>query len=194
MVYHPHRQFADNRNWALSQVVAAAAPPEQILADVRATVAAMDPELVVYRPAEMTEVVGRGTRREQFALVLMGAFAGIAVLLAAVGLYGVLAYAVRQRTQEIGVRVALGATAAHIHLTVFRQAGLVLTGGLIAGTIGAFALGRWLTTLTFGISPSDPRIVVAAAMVLTMTGLLAALLPARRAARVDPRYAMQGDA
>ena len=192
VVYHPHRQFANNRNWALSQVVAAAVPPEQILKDVRATVSAMDPELVVYRPLPMTEVVGRGTRREQFALVLMAAFAGIAVLLAAVGLYGVLAYAVRQRTQEIGVRIALGATAAHIHLTVFRQAGLVLGAGLIAGTIGALVLGRWLTALTFGISASDPRIFVAAAVVLTATGLLAAWLPARRAAQVEPKHAMQG--
>lgn len=191
VVYHPHRQFANNRNWALSQVVAAAVPPERLLADVRATVAAMDPELVVYRPTPMAEVVGRGTRREQFALVLMAAFAGIAVLLAAVGLYGVLAYAVRQRTQEIGVRIALGATAARIHLTVFRQAGSVLGAGLIAGTIGALALGRWLTSLTFGISPSDPRIVVAAAVVLTITGLLAAWVPSRRAARVEPKHAMQ---
>jgi putative ABC transport system permease protein len=192
VVYHPHRQFADNRNWALSQVVAAHVPPEQILAGVRATVSAMDPELVVYRPLPMSEVVGRGTRREQFALVLMGAFAGIAVLLAAVGLYGVLAYAVRQRTQEIGVRIALGATAAHIHLTVLRQAGSVLGAGLILGTAGALVLGRWLTSITFGISPTDSRIVAAAALVLTTTGLLAAWLPAWRAARVEPRSAMQG--
>jgi putative ABC transport system permease protein len=191
VVYHPHRQFADNRNWALSQVVAAAVPPEQILADVRATVSAMDPELVVYRPMSMAEVVGRGTRREQFALVLMGAFASIAVLLAAVGLYGVLAYAVRQRTQEIGVRIALGASAAQIHLTVLRQAGLVIGAGLTIGTAGALVLARWLASLTFGISPSDPRIVVAAAAVLTATGVMAAWLPARRAARIEPKCAMQ---
>ena len=139
----------------------------------------------------MTEVLGRGTRREQFALVLMAAFAGIALLLAAVGLYGVLAYAVRQRTQEIGVRIALGATAAHIRLTVLRQAGLVLGVGSDCRHVGALVLGRWLTSLTFGISPSDPRIIVAAAVVLTTTGLLSAWLPARRAARVEPRYAMQ---
>ena len=191
IVYHPHRQFADNRNWALSQVVAATVPPEQILDEVRATVAAMDPELVVYRPLPMTEVVGRGTRREQFALVLMGAFAGIALLLAAVGLYGVLAYAVRQRTQEIGVRIALGATAADVSRIVLRQATSVLAIGLMAGMFGALVLGRWLTSLTFGISPSDPRVVAGAATVLMMTGLLAAWVPARRATRVEPKYAMQ---
>jgi ABC-type antimicrobial peptide transport system permease subunit len=139
----------------------------------------------------MTEVVGRGTRREQFALVLMGAFAAISLLLSAVGLYGVLAYGVRQRTKEIGVRIALGATAADIHLTVLRQASVVLGVGLIAGTVGALVLGRWLTSLTFGISPSDPRILVAAAVVLTTTGLLAAWLPARRASRVAPTIAMR---
>jgi putative ABC transport system permease protein len=191
VVYHPHRQFANNRNWALSQVVAANVPQGQMLANVRATVRSMDPELVVYRPAPMTDVVGRSTRREQFALVLMTAFAVIAVLLAAVGLYGVLAYAVRQRTQEIGVRIALGATAAHIHLTILRQAGAVIGVGVIAGTAGALMLGHWLTTLAFGVSPSDPRIILAAVVVLTLTGLLAAWVPSRRAARVEPKYAMQ---
>jgi predicted permease len=191
IVYHPHRQFANNRNWALSQVVAAAVPLEQVLADVRATVAAMDPELVVYRPMPMSEVAGRGTRRERFALVLMGVFAGMALLLAAVGLYGVLAYSVRQRTQEIGVRIALGARASDIRLMVLKQATAVLGTGLLAGTFGAFVLARWLTTLTFGISPMDVRIVLAAAAVLTSAGLVAALLPAGRASRTDPKSAMQ---
>lgn len=131
-VYHAHRQFADDRNWALSQVVATDRPPERILGDVRAAIAAMDPELVVHRAAPMTEVVGRGTRRERFALILMGAFAGVSLMLAAIGLYGTLAYAVRQRTQEIGIRMALGATAAQIRLMVVRQAGFVLGTGPLA--------------------------------------------------------------
>ncbi len=145
----------------------------------------------MYRAAPMTEVVGRGTRRERFALVLMGAFAAISLLLSAVGLYGVLAYAVRQRTQEIGIRIALGATAAQIRLAVLRQASIVLGAGLLAGTLGALILGRWLTSLAFGISPSDPRILLAAAGLLTITGLLAAWLPARRASRVAPTIAMR---
>jgi putative ABC transport system permease protein len=191
VVYHPHRQFADDRNWALSHVVATQMPTQRILADVRAVVAALDPELAVHRAVPIAEVLGRGTRREQFALVLMASFAGMCLLLAAVGLYGVLAYAVRQRTQEIGIRIALGATAAQIRLTVLRLASVPLMAGLAAGTAGALLLGRWLTSLAFGISPSDPRIVVAAAVVLTLTGLLAAWLPARRAARIEPRVAIQ---
>jgi putative ABC transport system permease protein len=139
----------------------------------------------------MSEVVGRGASRERFALVLMGVFAGVSLTLAAIGLYGVLAYAVRQRTPEIGIRIALGATAAHIRSSILRQAGVVLGAGLVAGTAGALVLSRSLTSLAFGVSPSDPRILVAAAVVLTMTGLLAAWLPARRASRVAPRIAMQ---
>ena len=87
--------------------------------------------------------------------------------------------------------MALGATAVQIHLTVLRQAAVVLGAGLLAGTVGALVLGRWLTSLAFGISPSDPRIFLAAAALLTIMGLLAAWLPARRASRVAPRIAMQ---
>ena len=176
-VYHPHRQFANNRNWVLSHVVSTQRPPETILADVRATVAALDPELVVHRAAPLGDVVGRGTSRERFALVLMTAFAGVSLLLATLGLYGVLAYAVGQRTQEIGIRMALGATAAEIRLTVLRQASVVLGAGLLAGTLGALVLGRWLTSLAFEISPSDPRILLAAAVLLAIMGLFAAWLP-----------------
>jgi predicted permease len=190
-IYSAHRQFAGNRNWALTQVVATGAPPERILPDVRALVASIDPELVVYRPAAMTDVVGRGVSRERFALVLMGAFAAVSLILAAMGLYGVLAYAVRERTSEIGIRIALGATPAHIRFAILRQAGFAIGAGLIAGTGGAFALGRWLSSLTFGISPSDPLVIAGAAVLLTITGLLATWLPVRRAVRVSPRVAMQ---
>ena len=159
VVYHAHRQFADNRNWALSQVVATELPPERMLAAVRAAIAALDPELVVHRPAPMTEVVGRGSSRERFALVLMGAFAGVSLLLAALGLYGVLAYTVRQRTQEIGIRMALGASAAQVRALMLRQAALVLGVGLVAGIrrrSGARTLAVVARLRDQSVGPSNP--------------------------------------
>jgi putative ABC transport system permease protein len=191
-VYHAHRQFASNRNWALTQVVATRLPPERLLGDVRDAIARLDPELVVYRAAPMTEVVGRGTRRERFALVLMAAFAAVSLLLATLGLYGVVAYAVRQRTQEIGVRIALGATASRITMMVLREAGTLLAAGVAIGIGGALLLGRWLTTLTFEVSPSDPRVLLSAVILLVTTGLIAAWFPARRASRITPKVAMLG--
>ncbi len=140
----------------------------------------------------MSAVVGRGTSRERFTLVLMAAFAVVSLLLAAIGLYGVLAYAVRQRTQEIGIRMALGATAAQVRLAVLRQAGVVLGTGLLAGVGGALVLGRWLRSLVFEISPSDPLIFLAAAALLSIIGVFASWLPAWRASRVAPRVAIQG--
>ena len=190
-VYHAHRQFAVNRNWLLTQVVATELPPESILDEVRSAVAEMDPELVVYRAAPLDEVVGRGVARERFALVLMGAFAAVALALAAVGLYGVLAYSVRQRTQEIGIRMALGATAARMRRLILRQAAAVVGIGLAAGLGGALAIGRWLSSLVFETSPRDPRILLTTALVLAAVALLSAWLPAWRASRVEPRIAMQ---
>jgi putative ABC transport system permease protein len=192
VVYHAHRQFAGNRNWALMQVVAAERSPQELVSAVRREVARLDPELVVHRPATMAEVVDRGTSRERFALVLMGAFAVIALALAALGIYGVLAYAVRQRSTEIGIRIALGATAGQVRALVFRHAAAVVSLGVAAGLAGAFVLGRWLEALAFGIAPSDPRILMASAVVLALVALVAAWLPAQRATRVEPRTAMQG--
>jgi predicted permease len=169
-VYSAHRQFASNRNWALTQVVATDGLPERIASEVRSVVASMG---------------------ERFALVVIAAFAAVSLALAAIGLYGVLAYAVRQRTREIAIRIALGATTAQIRRMVLRQATFVLGAGLLPGMAGALMLGRWLRSLTFGISPSDPGILVAAVVLLTITGVLAAWLPARRAARVAPQIAIQ---
>jgi ABC-type antimicrobial peptide transport system permease subunit len=181
----------DDRNWALTQVVATERAPERLIEAARAQVAALDSELAVHRAAPMSEVVGRGISRERFALVLMGAFAAVSLLLAALGLYGVLAYSVRQRTREIGIRIVLGATTGQVRALVLRQAALVIALGLGAGTAGALALGRWLSSLVFQISPWDPRILAATAALLAITGLLAAWLPARRAARVPPAIAIQ---
>jgi putative ABC transport system permease protein len=183
VVYRPHRQFAGNRNWALTQVVAGERSPDDLLGEVRREVARIDAELVVHRPATMADVVDGGTSRERFALVLMAAFALVALVLATIGLYGVLAYAVRQRSTEIGIRIALGATRGQVRAIVLRQAAVVVAVGLAAGLGGALALGRWIETLAFGIAPSDPRLLLGSAVVLVLTALAAAWLPAQRASR-----------
>ena len=169
VVYHAHRQFAGNRNWALTQVVATERSPEELLSAVREEVARLDPELVVHRPATMAEVVDRGTSRERFALVLMGVFAVVALALAALGLYGVLAYAVRQRSTEIGIRIALGATAGRDSRARVPSGRLSSSASASrSGLLGALMLGRWLDALAFGIAPSDPRILTISALVLAL--------------------------
>ncbi|MGH7477311.1 MAG: FtsX-like permease family protein [Longimicrobiales bacterium] len=137
---------------------------------------------------ELAQDVGS---RERFALVLMAAFAAVALMLAALGLYGVLAYTMRQRTQEIGIRIALGATASHVRMLVLHQAAVVVGLGLVVGIAGALVLGRWLSALVFEISPRDPRIFLATSLVLAMAALLSAWIPTRHASRVDPRIAIQ---
>ena len=191
LVYHAHRQFAANRNWSLTQVVASALPVAQVQAAVQDVVAAMDPELVVYGALPLGDAVGRGISRERFALVLMVAFAGVAVTLAVLGLYGTLAYTVRQRTSELGIRMALGATALQIGALVLRQAAVALASGLVIGTGGAVVLGQWLSSLLFQTSPWDSRVLLTAAVLLSVAGLASAWFPARRAARMAPRIAMQ---
>ena len=123
--------------------------------------------------------------------MLIGTFAGVSLTLAAIGLYGVLAYAVRQRTPEIGIRLALGATPPEVRALVFRQAAGVLGVGLVAGTAGALVVSRRLSSLVFQVSPWDLRIFGVTALVLAVVVFIAAWLPARRAARIEARIAMQ---
>ena len=191
IVYRAHRQYADNRNWALTQVVASDRSTVEVLAAVREVVRGMDPELVVHRPTPLADIVGRGASRERFALVLMAAFALVSLGLAIVGLYGVLSYSVTQRTPEIGIRMALGASAAEVRALVMRQAALVVGVGVAAGLAGALLLGPWLSSLAFGVAPSDPALLAAAVSLLAAVAAMAAWLPARRAARIEPRIAMQ---
>ena len=189
-IYQAHRQRAEDRNWNLSHVVATELPPERILPAVRAVVGALDPEVVVHRPLTMSTLVSQGRSRERFVLVLMGCFAGVALLLACLGLYGVLSYGVSHRTQEIGVRIALGASGAQVRTLVLRQAAVVVGFGIVIGLLGALALGQWLSSLVYEISPSEPRALVATVVILSVAAFVAAWLPAWRASRVDPRVAM----
>jgi putative ABC transport system permease protein len=129
---------------------------------------------------------------QRFYALIVAIFAGVALSLAAIGLYGVIAYAVSQRTHELGVRVALGATGEQIHRMVVAQ-GLVLTLlGAIVGIAAALATGRVIASLLFGVGAADPLTLAVVVLLLAGVAVLASYIPARRAARVDPLIAMRG--
>jgi putative ABC transport system permease protein len=165
--------------------------PASAIPAVRQIVSAVDPNVGIDAIVPMRRLVASSLARERFYMVTLGVFAAVAVVLAAIGVYGVLAYAVIQRTQEIGIRMALGAQRAHV-LTLIIRRGVMLTGiGLALGVVGAAAGARFLRGLLFGVSPLDaPTFLV----VLSMFGLVAGFasyLPARRASKVDPMVALR---
>ncbi len=192
-VYVPHTEFGDNRNWAMIQVVASTRERGDLLQWVRNELAAIDRDLVVYHPRPMATVMGRQVAQERFALTLMGIFAAVALTLAAIGIYGVLSYSVSQRTQEIGIRMALGARAREVRRIVVGQ-GLGLAAlGIAVGIGGALGLTRLLDSMVFGVSLRDPVIFTAVPVTLGVVAILAGYLPARRATRVDPIEALRSE-
>lgn len=192
-VYHAHTQFAGDRNWALTQVVSTAGPPEAIVPAVRRAAAALDPQLVMYRPMTLDEAIGRGSAQRLFTLRVLMAFAGVALFLAALGLFAVLSYGVKLRGREMGIRMALGAEAGAIRGMVIRQ-GLALTAlGIAVGLPGAVASSRLLASLVFGVSPLEAPVLGSVALLMATVATLAAYLPARRATSLDPRTVLQGE-
>jgi predicted permease len=189
VAYHSHTQYADNRNWALTQVVALDAPRADIVAALRGAVAAIDPNLVLHNPQRMADVVGRGVAQERFALLLVGAFALLALTLCAIGLYGLLAYAVARRRREIGIRLALGARPTGVRRMVVAQGARLALGGLALGLVAAFAVTRALEALVFEVSVRDPLVFATAAIVLGGVALVASWIPSLSATRVDPAEA-----
>jgi putative ABC transport system permease protein len=127
----------------------------------------------------------------RFLALLLATFSGIALFLAAIGIYGVMAYSVAQRTQEIGVRMALGAQPLHVLRLIFGQSLMMLLVGTLIGLAGAFALTRLMSTLLFGVTATDPLTYFSVVGILTFVALLACYIPARRAAKVDPLIALR---
>lgn len=153
----------------------------------------MDPLLPLYNVMTMEERAGAALARQRFATTLLGTFAGLALLLAAVGLYGVMAFSVAQRTREIGLRMALGADAPRVLRGVLGQ-GLALAGlGIALGLAGAFALQRVMAGMLYGVAATDPATLAGVSALMAFAALLAAFLPARRATRVDPMEALRAE-
>jgi putative ABC transport system permease protein len=162
-----------------------------IASSIRSAVNDLDSGVPIFQLQTMGDAVGDSLVRPRFLSMLLGAFSAIALSLAAIGIYGVMAYSVTQRTQEIGVRVALGATTRNVLSMVVGEGLKMTVVGLAAGLTGAFWLTRWMASLLFEVSATDPLTFVMVGIGLTAVGLLACFVPARRAARVDPMVALR---
>jgi putative ABC transport system permease protein len=190
-VYVPHQQAAGETWRGMLLAVRTKTDPTPMVPVIQSQVWSVDPTQPVADIATMEQRLGDSLAQLRFNAFLMALFAGVAALLAAVGLYGVMAYLVGQRTHEIGIRLALGAQRRDI-LRLIVGHGLALTAvGLVVGLAGALALTRFMTTLLFGVTPTDGFTFASVALLLTTVALLACLVPARRAARVDPMVALR---
>jgi predicted permease len=185
--------FAQEPWWAAYVVVRTAGDPMRLAAVVRNEVHALDPTLPIEGVQPMTRVVSESVAQPRFRTMLLGIFGGLALLLAVIGIYGVISYSVGLRRREVGIRLALGAGRRHVLRLVFTE-GLALTGaGLAAGAAGAALLTRFLSSLLYDVGRLDPLTYAAVALTLVGAGLLACWLPARRAMRVDPVIALRSE-
>jgi putative ABC transport system permease protein len=175
----------------LSFVVRTTNDSASVEGSIRNAVRELDSTLPVYNLRSMEEVVSKSMVQPRFLALLLATFSGIALFLAAIGIYGVMAYSVAQRTQEIGVRMALGARPLHVLRLVFKQSLLMLLIGTVIGLVGAFLLTRLMSTLLFEVTATDPLTYVSVIGILTVVALLACYIPARRAAKVDPLVALR---
>jgi putative ABC transport system permease protein len=171
--------------------VRAAGDPRVLLMAIQKQVWAIDKDQPVTNVKTLDEVISDSVAQRRFQMLLLLLFAGLALFLALVGVYGVAGYSVSQRTAEIGVRIALGAQGSDILLLVLRQTMLVVGGGIAIGAAGAYYLSRYIASLLFSVKPSDPLTYLALAMLLIATTLVACYIPARRACAVDPTVALR---
>jgi putative ABC transport system permease protein len=190
-LYFQVRQVNQFLSGNLSFVVRGSNESAPLESPIRNAVREMDPSLPVYNLRSMNEVVSKSMVQPRFLALLLAVFSGIALFLAAIGIYGVMAYSVAQRTQEIGVRMALGARPLHVLRLIFQQSLGMLLIGTVIGLAGAFALTRLMRTLLFEITATDPLTYVSVIGLLTVVALLACYIPARRAAKVDPLIALR---
>ena len=178
---------------SMDVVIKTAADPLGFVAVLRREVRALNPRIPVSNPRTMDDRFAAATSRTSFTMALLGAASGVALLLGLVGIYGVISYVVSQRTREIGVRMALGATAPSVRDMVVRQ-GLVLTmAGVAIGLAAAGALSSVMASILFGVSATDPVTYGAVALALVVVSLVASWIPATRAAGVDPSKALRFD-
>jgi ABC-type antimicrobial peptide transport system permease subunit len=151
----------------------------------------MNNDQVVFDPRTMQETIAGSLAARRYSMILLGAFAALALFLAGIGIYGVIAYVVGQRTQEIGIRMALGARRIHVLGMILGNGARLIVAGLSAGIVAALALTRLMASLLFGVTATDPMTFLCVAGLLISVALLACLAPARRATKVDPMLALR---
>ena len=185
------KNFMQNIAGRMSLLVRTSTDPASLAEPVRAQVMSTDRDQPVFNVRPMEEVVAASIAGRRFSMLLFTIFAAVALLLAAVGIYGVMSYSVAQRTHEIGIRMALGAKAADILRMVVRQGLLLALIGVGIGLTAAFILTRVMANLLFGIEAADPTTFLGIAVILTLVAAVASYIPARRATKVDPMIALR---
>jgi len=188
--------YMSMRQWpvqSMAVVVRTATSPMSLADAVREQVREVDPALPVSRMRPLDEIVSRSISQPRFYLMVLTVFAAVALVLAAVGIFGVLSYAVAQRTREIGIRMALGAQERSVLRMVVGQAMLLALGGIAVGAVLALVLSRGMTTMLFSVTATDPATFVSVAGILGVVALVASYIPARRATRVDPIVALRSE-
>jgi predicted permease len=191
-LYLAHAQ----RPWRFAMLVVRVEDPRSVADVTRAAqreIQAVDGDLPVYQVSSLDRLLARSLATRRFVMLLLAVFAAVALLLAAVGIYGVLAFVVAQRTREIGIRLALGATPRQIARAIALRSATLAAAGIALGSLGAWALSRVLRGLLYGVAPTDPAVFLASAGTLALAAIVAGLLPALRAARVDPASALRGE-
>jgi putative ABC transport system permease protein len=199
-VYVPAPQVPDGltrsmNRWFLTSWLVRTEGPVDLSAALRNAIKEVDPQMPVARIRPMTDVVSGSISSQHFLMMLMGSFAGLALILTAVGIYGVLSYQVRQRTREIGIRMALGAQSRDVLRLVIRQGMALTLAGVTIGLVASFILtrvmGSFIPDLLFGVSATDPATFAIISLILTGVALVACFVPARRATKVDPMVALR---
>ena len=188
--YLPQTQFPTR---AMTVALRSSADPASVVSAVKAELRALDPDLPMYYLRSMEQRVDESLARRRFSMLLLGVFAGVALALATIGIYGVMAYLVSQGTREIGIRMALGATQRDVLGLIVRQGMALAIFGLAIGLAGAFVLARLIRSLLFGVEATDPITFVGISVLLAFIALLASYIPAQRAARIDPIISLRCD-
>ena len=186
-----YQSDTQNGEWMFSLVVRSSLTRREIEKTVRVEAAALDKELPPFNVRTMEQAIGTAVAPRRFTMLLIGLFAGLAVMLAAVGIYGVVAYSVGERTREIGIRIALGATRCEVLGLIFRQGAGLAFFGILIGLVGSFGLKKFMSSQLFGITATDPATFLAVGMLLVLVVAGACYVPARRAAKVDPMTALR---